>query len=145
MVSGALSGAYTLNTYTIRPTASLLYWRERQKAFTDSLGNSIASSVQKLGEARFGPDISRRYTKPNGDSWTPTVGIAGVYNFAGEKNDNSSSFSLGEGDIRARIDAGINLNKVSGLSVNLSTFYDGIGIDDYESYGGSVRLTRPIN
>ena len=145
MVSASLSGVMQRGVLTIKPTGNLLYWRERQKAFTDSLGNAISSSMQKLGEASFGPELSRRYSKPNGDSWTPTIGVSGIYNFAGEKNDNTSAFSLGEGDVRARIDAGINLKKVSGLSVDLSTFYDGIGIDDYESYGGSMRLTQPLN
>ena len=145
MVSASLSGVMQRGVLTIKPTGNLLYWRETQKAFEDGLDNPVSKTVQKLGEARFGPELSRRYSKPNSDSWTPTIGVSGIYNFAGAKNDNTSNFSLGEGDIRARIDAGINLNKVSGLSVNISTFYDGIGIDDYESYGGSLRLTRPLN
>ena len=145
MVSGSLSGAIARGNYTVKPTGNLLYWRETQNAFTDSLGNSISQSVQKLGEARFGPTISRRFTKPNGDSVEPSVGVSRIYNFAGLRNDNISSFSLGRGDVRARLDVGVQANKASGLSVDSSVFYDGIGIDDYESYGFSLRLTQPLN
>lgn len=145
MVSGSLSGAIARGEYTVKPTGNLLYWRETQHAFTDSLGNSISQSVQKLGEARFGPTVSRRFMKPNGDSVEPSVGLSGIYNFEGMRNEDKAAFSLGRGDVRARLDAGVQQNKASGLSVNSSVFYDGIGIEDYESYGFSLRLTKPLN
>ena len=146
MVSGSLQGAANAwNGNDVSVSASLMYWKEKQKAFTNSAGKIIPSSESKLGESNIGVSLSRLYISPDGNSTRPSVGLSAVYNFEGLKNENPDEFSLGEGDIRGRVEAGLNAKRASGLSVNFSTFYDGIGIDDYESYGGMVRLTKPLN
>ena len=49
------------------------------------------------------------------------------------------------GDLRARLDAGVTLFSTDDWFVDLSAFYDGIGINDYYVYGGKARLTVPLN
>ncbi len=45
----------------------------------------------------------------------------------------------------ARLDAGIAISNPYGLGLNVSGYYDGIGADDYEAYGGKARLIIPLN
>ena len=137
--------AILLSQNAVSFSTSLLYWRETQDEFTNSDGDVISKSVNKLGETRNGFIFSRLKTSPNGSSIEPSLGLSAAYNFDGVRNRDPEEFSLGRGDIRGRIDAGIIFNEANGLSINATTFYDGIGIEAYESYGGSVRITKPLN
>lgn len=125
-------------------SSSLLYWKETQAAFENSAGDKILESVSKLGESRVGLNFSHLYRSLDGSSIQPSIGLSAVYNFDGISNSDPEEFSLGRGDARGRLEIGIVVNKATGLSVNTSTFYDGIGVDDYVSYGGTVRVTKPL-
>ncbi|MEM9358913.1 MAG: hypothetical protein AAGB04_22255, partial [Pseudomonadota bacterium] len=47
-------------------------------------------------------------------------------------------------DLRARVDAGITIRLPDGLTLNGEGFYDGLGTEDYKSYGGSIRINIPL-
>ena len=145
MVSGRLSGSMTVQDFTVRPALSVVYWEETQEAYIDSLANTIAESTQTLGEVRFGPSFSKNFDLGNGAFIEPSFGVSGVFNFATGENNNAQGFALGDDDLRARLDAGINMRSEDGLVLLLTGFYDGIGLDNYESYGGSARVTVPLN
>ena len=94
---------------------------------------------------RFGPSISQDFVLDDGTVFTPSFGIEGVYNFGISNNAASQGFALGDDDLRARVDAGFSASNTAGLILMISGFYDGIGADDYHSYGGRARVTVPLN
>ena len=145
MVSGKLLGSMAIDDLTVRPELSVIYWEETQEAYTDSLANLIAENTQTLGEVRFGPSFAKHLDLGEGVFIEPSVGVSGVYNFAVDNNANPHGFALGDNDIRARLDLGLNMRNEEGLLILLTGFYDGIGIDNYESYGGSARVTIPLS
>ena len=146
MASGKLSGQYKHGDITIRPKASVTWYEETQEAYTDSLSNAISETTVSLGEFRFGPSFEQTMTLDNGTIFTPSFGLAGVYNFDLNDNAASQATTLGDDQLRARVDAGFSAtNPDNGITLSLSAYYDGIFITDYEAYGGRARITVPLN
>ena len=48
-------------------------------------------------------------------------------------------------ELRARAEAAFSLNLANGVRVQTSSFYDGIGVRDYQSYGGNITVIIPFN
>lgn len=144
LVNAKLSGLMQHGGWAIRPAVSVSYMEETQESFVDSLGNSISEQTFSLGEVRYGPTVSYDIIQDNGTTIRPKIGVNGVWNFDLNNNANSQGAVLGSEDNRARLDAGIAVIGADLWAVDLSGFYDGIGIDDYQAYGGKARLTVPL-
>ena len=145
MVSAGLSGNYYWNGFTVTPAINVAYFEEKQESYTDSLGNLISGQTFSTGEVRFGPTLSKSMEMEDGTLFTPTVGISGVWNFDVENNATSQANPIGNDDLRVRIDGGFAItNRDSGTTFKLEGFLDGIGANDYESYGGKARLSIPL-
>ena len=145
MVRGKVAGAFELGHSTLRPQVSVSYFEETQKAYTDSLAIAIPEQTVSLGEVRFGPQLDHQMLLENGLIFNPFIGVSGVYNFGINDNGASSGFALGNTDLRARLDGGVNMHNPFGIRFELSGFYDGLGVSDYEAYGGSLKLVVPLN
>ncbi len=145
LASGKISGTFTAGDYQITPGASLSYFEETQESYIDSLANVIPEQSVSLGEFRFGPSFSRTFLMEDGSLVRPTVGVSGIYNYGIENNVASQGHPLGGDDVRARFDLGLDSVHPGGLNVSLNGFYDGAGVDDYQSYGGKIRFTIPLN
>ena len=76
---------------------------------------------------------------------TPTLTVVGQWDFDPVDDDETSGFALDSDELRARIEGGLAIQDASGVSVSLNGHYDGIGSDDMEAYGRSVRLKIPLN
>ncbi len=48
-------------------------------------------------------------------------------------------------EFRARLEGGVSAYMPNGISLNIEGYYDGIGSDNLEAYGGSVRVKVPLN
>ena len=146
MASGKLSGTYKHDDITIRPEIGFTWYEETQEPYTDSLSNAIPESTVSLGELRFGPTFSRTMILDDGTKFAPTLGINGVYNFDLNDNNASQGAVAGTEELRARISAGFAAsNPDNGITLTTEFFYDGIGADNYETYGGRARITVPLN
>ncbi|MEL6745438.1 MAG: hypothetical protein AAFO68_08245, partial [Pseudomonadota bacterium] len=145
LASAKASGSFSYGDYTVSPEARVSYFEETQNAYTDSIGNLIPEQTISLGEFRFGPEVSRTFVIGQDMQLETTLGASGVFNFAIRDENASQGFALGDEDFRARFDVGFKLANSAGLSVAASGFYDGIGSDDFESYGGTLKLVVPLN
>jgi hypothetical protein len=148
LVSAKVSGSYAINHLIVKPAISVSYYEETQHSYTytDTNANLIAAQTISIGELKFGPTLTDNIELDNGLLFQPSFGINGVYNFAIKDNVASQGAALCNNDLRARIDAGFNLvDQDKGRSISTSGFYDGIGINDYQSYDGKVRLTLSFN
>ncbi len=145
LAAGKVSRHFNMGHFTVTPAVSVSYWEEKQEAYIDSLGTAIGEQTQTLGAVRFGPTLSRTIRKDDGSSITPTIGLTGVYNFSMSENDSSQGFTLGDDDLRARFDVGLTINTKLGWTFLFQSYFDGVGVSDYEAYGGRAKLTVPLH
>ncbi len=145
MALAKLEGAYEMGNLTIRPAARIAWYEETQESYTDTNALFIPSQTISLGEFRFGPNFVWDMLLDDGTLFQPNIGVAGVFNFGLANNVASQGFALGDDDLRARFEAGFSATNPMGLILTATGFYDGVGVDNYYSYGGSVRLTVPLN
>ena len=146
LVNAKVSGSYAIDHLILKPAISVSYYEETQQSYTDTNANLIAAQTISIGELKFGPTLTDNIELDNGLLFQPSFGVNGVYNFAIKDNVASQGAALGNNDLRARVDAGFNLvDQDNGRSISTSGFYDGIGINNYQSYGGKVRLTLSFN
>ncbi|MBL4599456.1 MAG: autotransporter domain-containing protein [Rhizobiaceae bacterium] len=145
LASAKLSGSYKLGAWTIAPQAGISWFEENQETYTDTLGNIIPQQTVSLGEYSFGPSFSYDIKLEDGTLMQPSFGISGVQNFGIKKGILTQGTVLGSDDLRAKLDAGIAVTNLLGWSLAFSGFYDGIGLASYDAYGGSVKLTIPLN
>ncbi len=145
MASAKISGLFEYEGFKLIPETSLSYFQETQLAYTDSLSNRIASQTISLGEVRMGPKISKQFALGDTMTLEPSLGTSGVYNFARRDNKGSQGHPLGSDSLRARLDAGFSLLSADGMEISGAGYYDGLGVEDYHSYGGKLRLIVPLN
>lgn len=144
LVEASLSGQYLVQGWTVSPNVSLAYLHEKQKSYVDSLNVTIPAQTVSLGQLRFGPNVSRRFTQPDGSSFEPFVSLDGIYTF-GSSDDIVSAEATKEAEgLRARIEAGFTTTNEYGTQLSVRANYDGIGLSDFESYGVSVKLNIPL-
>ena len=67
-----------------------------------------------------------------------------MWNSAVNNGASSQGAVLGTGDLRARVNFGITVVDAQAWSIDVSGFYDGLGINTYYAYGGKARLTVPL-
>lgn len=151
LVTGQLKGDYALSRIgtathvTFNPFVRASYFEEQQKAYVNALGSAVNAQTIALGEVEFGPRLSAEMELENGLRIAPSVSTSGIYTFASSNNNGASAAVLKDGDLRARLDASLALQTEENWRLDISSFYDGLGVDDYEAYGGKVRITIPLN
>lgn len=144
LIEASLSGQYLVQGWTVSPNVSLAYLHEKQKSYVDSLNVTIPAQTVSLGQLRFGPNVSRRFTQPDGSSFEPFVSLDGIYTF-GSSDDIVSAEATKEAEgLRARVEAGFTTTNEYGTQLSVRANYDGIGLSDFESYGVSVKLNIPL-
>jgi hypothetical protein len=142
-ISGKLTGEYKMVDYVFSPEISLSWYQERQQDYIDSLANTISGQTVSMGEMRFSPKIKREIQLGDNALIIPEVAVSGIWNF--DVNEGEGAV-LKENDIRARIDLGLSVLKTdSFVRLNMAGHYDGIGIPNYQSWGGKLKLVVPTN
>jgi hypothetical protein len=145
LASLKVQGSYDLNDeVSIKPEVSISYFKETQKAYIDSNSDLIPEQTISLGEFKFGPTVTRNFDIGNGYTMRATTGISGIANFSVKNANSSTSNAFSDEDLRARVDAKIELENEYGVRFTAAGYYDGIGASDFQSYGGSLGLTVPI-
>lgn len=147
LASGALIGDFHFGNWTFSPELQAKYISEYQEAFYND-GSLVSAQTISQGDVRFGPRIAYNYITDNGDALTMYLRTDGVYSFADNGAAGISTSSLAssvDDELRARFEAGLNLQTTHGMTVSLSSHYDGIGQNNYEIFGGTLRLTLPLH
>ncbi|MDJ0823264.1 MAG: autotransporter domain-containing protein, partial [Paracoccaceae bacterium] len=145
LIMANLTGEFQRGPWTIRPNASLSYFEETQRAYRDSLGVSIPSQTVKLGQFKFGPTFSGRFETENGSIFEPHFSLDAIYNMGDTEGVTLTNQSTPATDgWRGRIEMGLNFTTEYGSRISIGGTYDGIGRDDYETYGVKIDVTIPI-
>ncbi|WP_265561653.1 Ig-like domain-containing protein [Sphingomicrobium arenosum] len=128
-------------SWSLRPHARLIRFREESEAYVDSQQVSIPAVSVEVGRLAFGPTIERRIeANERHVQIAPRFGIEGLWDFDSERRaDGVAGFDGSSDDFRARLKAGVTIG-TGQVGVDVDTFYDGIGANDYSAYGLSVKL-----
>ena len=147
LLRGQLTGDFQAGNWHLAPHIGVLYFEEEQNSYIDSLNIFIPSQTISLGRLTFGPKISTRIETPDGRIISPHLSLKGIWDFdKAEVVDLDTGLAAGSSeDLRARLEGGLYVIMSNGWSINGEGFYDGIGVDDLEAFGGSVKLTVPLN
>ena len=64
--------------------------------------------------------------------------------FAVEEGAATNNLTIGDEALRARFDAGVTAFHDNGTTLRLEIYYDGLGADDYDAWGGMATLAIPL-
>lgn len=122
------TGEYQVQNTTLMPLLDFTYTDDTQRAYTDSLGNTIPGQTVSLIQVTAGLDFSQPLPVQAG-TLELTGGLSGIYS----STDGAAAAPEFE-NWRGRAHLGLNYDTGTGVTMNVGAFYDGIGTD-YKSYG----------
>ncbi|MCY6382447.1 autotransporter outer membrane beta-barrel domain-containing protein [Hoeflea prorocentri] len=142
LATGALVGEFSTGGLTILPEARLSWFREQSDAYVDSLGAVIPEVTVETGTFEFGPTISAAMPLDNGMTFVPFTTVTGIWTFAQRNTATTVSGQprLAEEGVRSQLEIGFDAKGENGFSLSASGFYDGLGDEDFEAYGGTIGL-----
>ena len=146
LVRSRLTGDFKFGAVHVAPHVGVIYFEEEQKAYTDSNGNLIGAQTVELGRLTFGPKVSTSFSRPDGTTIAPFVAVQGIWDFkrTDQVNIDTGFAVTGTDKVRARAEAGLSVRLPQGVSITGEGFYDGIGADGYNAFGGSVKVGVPF-
>ena len=135
LVSSSLTGRWNFGPWTVKPTASIAYLEDASDSYKDTYGVTIPGVTSKLGQAKIGPEFSYRFEQANGSVIEPHAGVQLIWNFAG--GTTAAGVGALNGDqagptgTRGRIEFGVTSTTPSGIGLDITGSYDGIGASGY--------------
>ncbi len=144
LVNAKLAGLLEYGNLNVRPALSASYFSETQESYTDNASTFVPSQRISQGELRFGPTFSYESELDGDMTLRPEFGVNGVWNFDVSNGAATTGSVLGTGSVRARLDPGVVLISPGKFRFKLAGYYDGLGADDYYSYGGSAKIVIPL-
>jgi Autotransporter beta-domain/Bacterial Ig-like domain (group 3)/IPT/TIG domain len=148
LASATLSGRWTHGAWAFRPSASVSYIEDVTKSYADTFGVVIPSVKSQLGQAKMGPEVSYKYHVSSDLVLEPRAGVQLIWNFAGGATaDGLGSIggdAAGPSGARGRAELGVRATTSSGIGLDLSGSYDGIGASGYSATTGRATLRVPL-
>ena len=149
LVSATLTGRWNFAAWTFRPSASVSYMEDTALSYHDTHGAQIPEVTSSLGQAKAGPVVGYKFVYADGTVIEPMAGLQIIWNFAEDTTaagiGSLNGEDAGPAGVRGRIELGVTATMPSGLSLDLSSSYDGIGASDFNSYSGRIILRAPLN
>lgn len=149
LASTTLSGTWDYYDWSFRPTASVGYMQDTSGRYEDRFGAVIPEVRSRLGQAKFGPEIGYRFAGTDGAVIEPRAAIQAIWNFSGSTTADTlgtiDGVQAGPTGVRGRVELGLRSSTPSGLGIDISASYDGIGSDDYNDVAGRAAITLPMH
>jgi outer membrane autotransporter protein len=146
LVSSTLVGRWEFGSWEFRPSVSVSYIEDQSDAYVDSLGVAIPGIDVSLGQFKAGPEFSYKIELADGTTLEPRASAEVIWNF--DSSDDVASFGgtlAGGEDVRGRVTLGLRAGTMSGVGVDFSGSYDGIGSDSFEAVTDKATLRVPLN
>lgn len=144
LVSSTLTGQFDVGNWDLRPSYTLQFLRERQFAYTDSLGVGIPEQSLSQGNMQLGPQIAYTYLFEDGSALRPNGGFEGVYSFGERNTFSAGSFAAETQGLTGQMNGGLDYRTPTGLALGLTGDYGGIG-SSAKSFGLTINLSMPLN
>jgi outer membrane autotransporter protein len=142
-LSAALIGDIKSGPWTVRPEGRVTFFREEMDSYVDGIGVTIPSMEVSTGEFEFSPTVRYRYDLEDDATFTPFASIEGIWTF---EHEDTAAFALGsdafiDNGVRGRVEAGFDFVRPAGMQLSGLGFYDGLGADDFASWGAQLRVS----
>jgi hypothetical protein len=128
-----VAGQLNYGELVLTPRLTATHLRDAQVAFENTQGNTVAAQGIEVNSVAAGLNFAQPVSLSNGELML-TGGISGIWS-RGEGTEFASSAAPTTDGQRARITLGASHTLPNGVVLSAGTFYDGIGLNDYESYG----------
>ena len=124
LVTGDISGEYSLGDFTVQPSATLLGIWESQDAYIDTLAG--VHDEQQFGSASASAGFRISHALPISEDWE-------LAPYVGAYLDASADATIGDGDatygVSGRLTAGATFTSADGLRIGLDGDLGGLGTD----------------
>ncbi|MEX0347454.1 MAG: Ig-like domain-containing protein [Rhizobiaceae bacterium] len=147
LVAAKLTGDFDVSGITVAPHVGVIYFEEDQKSYIDSNALTIPGQTVALGRLTFGPKLTWGHVMEDGTSFNVHWSASGIWDFetADLVSLETGLAATGTTDLRARTEAGFTVRTTNSITLGVEGFYDGIGADNFEAYGGAVGVAIPLN
>jgi hypothetical protein len=144
LATATLTGNEYIGNWRITPQAGFAYGNEWYSAYANSLGQNVPGADISIGRMTVGGEVGYRVVMASGSVLEPHVSFTGIMNFA--TDDLVIGGALVEtSESRGKVEGGLLLETPSGWGFRAAGSYDGVGGDEFESYGGSLWVNMPLN
>ena len=146
LAKGQLTGDFDYGLWHFAPHVGIIYFDEHEESYTDSDGVVIGNQTVSLGRVTFGPKVTTTF-QSGAMTVSPYLGVKGVWDFdRTDTVDVSSGLAIGTDGFRGRVEGGAAITITGGgITLTGEGFYDGIGADNFDAYGGSANVSVPFN
>jgi hypothetical protein len=134
-----VTGNLDYDTVKVLPYADITYTEDKQKSYTDSVGNIISSQTVNLTQIKSGVDVQKSIDIASG-MLVLSSGFEAIYSETG--GSAPSTITPEYENMRGRLDLGVDYLSDHNSILKVSTFYDGIGASDYEGYGINITYEK---
>jgi hypothetical protein len=128
-----VAGQLNYGELVLTPSLTATHLRDAQDAFENTQGNTVAAQGIEVNSVAAGLNFAQPVSLSNGELML-TGGISGIWSSSEGTEFASSAAPTTDGQ-RARITFGASHTLPNGVVLSAGSFYDGIGLNDYESYG----------
>ncbi|MBB5724078.1 hypothetical protein FHS72_003729 [Loktanella ponticola] len=140
LASIKVAGQMEYGNLTLTPSLSATRLEDTQKAFTDNAGRDVAGQSVVVEDIALGLDFSQVFVTDVG-TLVLSGGVSAIYSKT-EGNGFAGTIVPGFEGERARIHFGTSYTMDTGMTVSAAANYDGLGSDDYQSYGLQLGLIK---
>jgi hypothetical protein len=128
-----VAGQLNYGELVLTPSLTATHLRDAQDAFANTQGNIVAAQGIEVSSVAAGLNFAQAVSLSNGELML-IGGVSGIWSSSEGTGFTSSVAPTTDGQ-RARITLGASFALPNGVVLSTGTFYDGIGVNDYESYG----------
>ena len=144
LATASLTGSHYYGPWRISPRLAVAFGREEFDTFTNSAGVIVNGDEVSIGRVTGTIEVGYRMITASGTRVEPHASISGLHNFKDE-DILVDGVLVEESKSRAKVEAGILVSLPNGWGMRAAGHYDGIGGDDFESYGGGLWVNIPLS
>lgn len=143
-LGGTVNGSWYDGPWHLQAKLSGAYGSERQNAYTDAAGNSVAGQTISYGALTAGPEVGYAFTDIKGVAAVePFVNVGAKLTFSSDtmgQINGSTPVIVRSGTVgMGTVGAGVAAKLDNGFSLRLEGSYESIGVSGLDVWSGQLR------
>jgi hypothetical protein len=148
MAATTLAGRWSNGPWLLQPAVTVSYIEDSGHAYVDAAGVSVPGVTSRLGQAKAGPVISYKYEPSPGMIIEPRLSLHVIWDLASETTAAGLGSLVAEqkgSGAGGRSELGLRAMTPSGITMDMSGSYDGIGSSTVKAVSGRASLAVPLH